>query len=294
MGLLGLYDQQAVGGNRVTHGFSFRPNGATGIVSGSTKGKRISTITRTGVGTYNVPFTHSAEALDSFVGFAQSADGVGLTVTGGDWDSTTNSMVLKVMRGAGGLGIIPLDITSMREIASDAIQNLAAHGGLLASDSDPALARVNGATDKALRVIWDTSNDTDEAQFAPVAKPPDFDAGSDVTVHLMMAKGSNTDTSFTVDVQAYDGVGDTEMGGATAAFAAAALAEKTVTLANANLAAGPGFLNISLVPGTHENDDLYLYAAWLEYTKLGQAVDLTADANNVIHGLAVFRNGADI
>ena len=37
----------------------------------------------------------------------------------------------------------------MREIASDDTQNLAAHGGLLASDSAPNLARVNGATDKA-------------------------------------------------------------------------------------------------------------------------------------------------
>jgi hypothetical protein len=44
-------------------------------------------------------------------------------------------------------GVIPLDITSLREIASNDIQALVAQGGILASDSVPNLARVNGATD---------------------------------------------------------------------------------------------------------------------------------------------------
>lgn len=165
------------------------------------------------------------------------------------------------------VGTIQLDITSLREIASNDIQALAAHGGLLASDSDPALARVNGATDKALRVIWDTSNDTDEAQFPPVAMPVDLDASTDLTIHLLMAMGGATDTP-TVDVQVFDAVGDTEMGGATGAVTGTSVAEYTVTIANANVSGNPtGFLNIALVPGTHENDALYLYAAWIEYAR---------------------------
>jgi len=163
-------------------------------------------------------------------------------------------------------GFIPLDITSLREISSNDIQNLAAHGGLLASDSDPSLARVNAATDKALRVIWDTSNDTDEVQFPPVPKPPDLNAGANVVVHLLMAMAGATDTP-TVDVQVFDGPGDTEMGGATAAVTGTAIVEYTVTIAAANIAAYPGFLNIALVPAAHENDALYLYGAWLTYQK---------------------------
>lgn len=163
-------------------------------------------------------------------------------------------------------GCIQLPITTLREIASNDIQALAAHGGLLASDSDPALARVNGATDKALRVIWDTSNDTDEVQFPPVALPPDFDASTDCTIHLLAAMGGATDTP-TIDVQVYNMTGDTEMGGATAAVTGTSIAEYSVTIANANVAVAPGFLNIALVPGTHENDALYLYAAWIEYTR---------------------------
>jgi len=163
-------------------------------------------------------------------------------------------------------GFIPLDITSMREIATNDIQALTAHGGILASDSAPLLKRVNGATDKALRVVWTAEADTDEAQFAPVAKPADLDAGTNLTIHLLCAMEGAADTPV-IDVQVYDGVGDTEMGGATAAITGTTVAEYTVTIAHANVAAAPGFLNISLVPAAHETDDLYLYAAWIEYTR---------------------------
>ena len=165
-------------------------------------------------------------------------------------------------------GTIPLDITTMREIATNDTQNLAAHGGILASDSAPNLARVNGATDKALRVMWTAEADTDEAQFAPVAMPADLDASVDVTFHALMAMEDTNDTP-TVDVQVFDGLGDTEMGGATGAVTGTAIAEYTVTIANANIGGPPtGFFNIVLIPAAHATDDMYLYAAWLEYTRV--------------------------
>ena len=167
-------------------------------------------------------------------------------------------------------GFIPLDITALREIATNDIQALAAHGGLLASDSDPSLARVNGATDKALRVIWDGAADTDEVAFPPVPMPPDLDETAAVTIHLLMAMAGATDTP-TVDVQVFDAVGDTEMGGATAAVTGTDVAEYTVTVAAANVSGNPtGFLNIALVPAAHTTDSLYLYAAWIEYTRKNQ------------------------
>jgi len=185
--------------------------------------------------------------------------------------NATTTIEVLLARGVGGRkpskGFVPLDITTMREIASDDIQALVAHGGLLSSDSDPALARVNGATDKALRVTWDGTNDTDEAQFAPVAMPHDLDAAQDLTIHFLMAMGGATDTP-TVDVQVFDGLGDTEMGGATAAVTGTTITEYSVTVANANVGGPPtGFLNIALVPGVHTTDDLHLYAAWVEYRR---------------------------
>lgn len=238
--------------------------------------------TATGTGTTTNLNTDSANGY--FFGFALEAIGAGEqdtinvlhvpspgagtlgTGTVGATQLAANSVGISELIGFLKKGTIQLDITALREIASNDVQNLAAHGGLLASDSAPALERVNGATDKALRAVWTAEADTDEAQFPPVALPQDLDSAIDVTIHLLMAMEGATDTP-TVDVQVYNGVGDTEMGGATAAVTGTSVTEYTVTIANANIGTIPGFLNISLVPGAHENDDLYLYAAWIEYTR---------------------------
>lgn len=164
-------------------------------------------------------------------------------------------------------GTIQVDLTRAIEIASNDTQNLAAHGGIMASDSTPTLARVNGATDKALRLTWAASN-SNEIAFPPIAKPADLDSSQDVTVHLWAGMAGATDTP-TIDVQAYDGVGDTEMGGATGALSDTA-GEVSVTLAAADIGAAPGFLNIALVPGAHTTDALYLYSVHLEYTRKTQ------------------------
>lgn len=115
-------------------------------------------------------------------------------------------------------------------------------------------------------MIWAASSSI-ECQFPSVPKPPDLDGTADLTVHLMMGKDTNTDNTVTVDVQVFDGVGDTEAGSATAALAAAALAEYNGTILAADLGEHPGFLNISLIPGTHTTDAIWLYAAWVEYAR---------------------------
>ena len=173
-----------------------------------------------------------------------------------------------VATGLRATGYIPLDLSSLREIASDDVQNLAAHGGLLASDSAPSIARENGATDKGLVVTW-AAGVVAEAQFGNVAKPVDLDSGQDLTVHLSVQMSGATDTP-TIDVQVYDGVGDTEMGGATAALSAT-LAELTATITAADLAAAPGFLAVNLVPAAHATDAIQLRAAWIEYQRLTQS-----------------------
>lgn len=163
------------------------------------------------------------------------------------------------------IGFIPLDITTVRIISSNAIQNTT-EGGVPDGNTTPILARVNGATDKALRLTWAATVET-EVQFAPVPKPPDLDGATDLTIHLLVAKDANNDATAAIDVQVFDGVGDTEMGGNTAAITETTPTEKTVTIAHANVGDPPGVLNISLVPGTHANDAIYLYAAWIEYTR---------------------------
>ena len=163
------------------------------------------------------------------------------------------------------LGFIPLNFFSAREVQSNEIPNQATlAGGILGADTTPILERISGATDKGIRLHWIVDG-VEEIQFEPIPMPPDLDETVDVTIHLVAESGS-TDTPV-IDVQVYDGVGDTEMGGNSGALADA-ITEVTVTIANADISGGPtGFFNISLVPAGHSTDPIFLYAAWIEYTR---------------------------
>jgi hypothetical protein len=236
--------------------------------------------------------------LDNAQATVRVADATPTIAQCGDYNSSNKTMQVRVLQGSvasvSALKTVPLGIARAREIASNNIQNLAAHGGILASDSVPDLLRVNGATDKALRLTW-AAGEQDEIQFEQFTKPADLDVSSDLTVHLMVAKDANTDTAAVIDVQAWDGVGDTEMGGNTAALATADLTEYTVTIANANIAAAPGFMNFGIIPGAHANDAIYLYDAWIEYASSETAMtfsltDLAADADAVVNLECTFRD----
>lgn len=165
------------------------------------------------------------------------------------------------------IGFIPLDINTVRIISSNAIQNTS-EGGFPDGNTDPILQRVNGATDKALRLVW-AANSVIEVQFGAVPKPPDLDDTADLSVHLLISKDTNTDTTAVVAVNIFDGLGDSNAGGNTTALATASITEYPVTLAAANLAAHPGMLNIAVIPGAHANDAVRLHAAWIEYARKG-------------------------
>lgn len=162
-------------------------------------------------------------------------------------------------------GTIQLNPTTARIIAANAVGNTT-EAGVPDGNTSPSLARVNGATDKALRIIW-AATAVEELQFAPIAKPQDIDDTATMTIHLMIGKDTNTDAAAVIGVSCWDGVGDTNCGGNTGALSAAALTEYTVTIAAADIAAAPGFFNVSLIPGAHGTDAVWLYAAWIEYTR---------------------------
>jgi predicted RecA/RadA family phage recombinase len=156
-------------------------------------------------------------------------------------------------------GFIPLDLFSARAISSDDI------GAVLDGTTAPELERVSTAGDQAARLKWLASS-VDEVQFAPVPMPPDWDEDQNASVHILAAMAGGTDTP-TIDIQVYDGTGDTEMGGATAALSSA-VAEVSFALSSANLSGHPtGFLNVGVVPGAHTTDAAHLYAIWVEYTR---------------------------
>ncbi len=166
-------------------------------------------------------------------------------------------------------GTIPLPLHNFRKVASNEIPAIAVasgNGGTLAVDSDPQLQRVNAATDKALRIEWESGSVLEITQ--QFIYPLDLDPAADVVVNLFAGmKAASVDVPV-LTVGFFEGIGDTNAGGNTAALSTTA-AWKTVTIAAADIGAAPNFGVISIVPGAHAtaSNDVYLYAAFLSYTR---------------------------
>lgn len=162
------------------------------------------------------------------------------------------------------VGQYNFDLTTARIIATNAIQNLTEAGIPDGNTAGPALARVNGATDKALRLSW-AAAEVNEIQFAPWELPPDLDKTAAITIRLRCAKSANANT-VTMAVGAFFGVGDTNAGGNTGTIGQAE-ATYDVVLAASDVPDAGGMLNVTLTPSAHAGDALYLYSAVALYTR---------------------------
>lgn len=157
--------------------------------------------------------------------------------------------------------LIPLAI--LRELSSGAIPNVAANGGLLASDTTPILNTVNGDTDGAFRVNWAAGNQDPIGFQVPL--PKDFDDSADLLIRIRAASESTNDTpTFASD--AYFDEGDTKVEDTSDAVSDS-YADKTITIAAADIPSGARTISVELTPGSHATDALYVTAIWLEYKR---------------------------
>lgn len=161
-------------------------------------------------------------------------------------------------------GVIQIGIDRCRILSSDAYLNTI-EGGTPDGNTNPALKRVNAATDKMARLEWAASN-SDEVDFPNFVYPPDLDDTQDITVHVLAAMAGVTDTP-TLAIGFFEGLGDTNAGGNTGAVTGTAIAEYTRTIAAADVGAHPKVAKFSIIPAAHTTDILSIYAAWVEYTK---------------------------
>ena len=223
----------------------------------------------------------SKKATGYFYGFALETVGSGLTATikvlhvpspgtgtlaSGSIGSTqlaTGAVTAAKLAATLKTGFIPLMLAGAREIATNDIINAAGIGGILSSDSTPALKRENGATDKKQMIEWVSSNNDEVVWDFPY--PPDLDDTADVVVHLLAMMSGATNTPV-LTVSYFEGIGDTNAGGNTAALGSS-LAEKTVTILAANIGTYPNGASIGIVPGAHTTDKVQLLAIWVEYTR---------------------------
>jgi hypothetical protein len=177
-----------------------------------------------------------------------------------------NAVTTAKLTATMGIGVYQLPLHAARIIASNdiGVKN-ATDGGAVSKDTTPIFERVNGATDKALRLRW-AASDSAEIQLPTFAYPPDLDDAAAVEVHLLAAMAGATNTPV-IAVSYFEGLGDTNAGGNTAAVTGTGIAEYTVTIAAGDVGAHPTFANIGLTPAAHTTDALYVYAAWIEYTR---------------------------
>lgn len=184
-----------------------------------------------------------------------------LVESGGEIDAASGAFIPPTIQAK---GHIPLSLGTARIISGNAIQNTT-EAGVPDGNTSPSLARVNGATDKMARLAW-AGGSAEEIQFESITYPQDLDDASAVTVHILAAMANTNDTP-TVAIGYFEGVGDTNAGGNTGAVTGATVAEYSATIAAADVGAHPKAAAITLTPGAHATDALYVYAAWVEYTR---------------------------
>jgi hypothetical protein len=167
-----------------------------------------------------------------------------------------------------GTGRINFDLFSARLIASNNIPNTAAtpSGGLLTSNTAPSIARTNGATDKSIVVSW-VATSVIELQLPTVYLPVDMDVTQACTLNILAAMATTTgpDTP-TVAFGLWDGIGGSNVGGNTGAVTGTTAAVYSFSVA-ANTLTANSVISCQLTPGTHANDAVNLYAAWISFTK---------------------------
>jgi len=151
---------------------------------------------------------------------------------------------------------IPIPLFSL--IEGDGTNTVAALG----PSTTPTLDMANGDTDSGLVVTWAASNN-DPVLFQ-VPLPPDIDTSADLVIHLRAKSGGSTDTPV-ISADAYFNEGDTKIEDDSAALGAS-YAEKTITIAAADIPAGAQTLTVELTPGAHTTDTVVVSAIWIEYT----------------------------
>jgi len=171
-------------------------------------------------------------------------------------------------------GWIGIPLSAWREVNSNDIPALsdtplsddpAGFGGLLATNTTPALQTANGDTDSSLELSWASSNSNAVIFQTPL--PPDFDPSSDLVLHINGYVGGTTDDPV-MALDTYFNHGDTKVEDTSEAISETTAATYTATIAAADIPTEPYTVTIEVTPGAHTTDELVWVATWLTYTKL--------------------------
>jgi hypothetical protein len=176
-------------------------------------------------------------------------------------------------------GYVPIPLTAWREVTSNDISDAGvgaadSSGGVLATDTTPALEYINGDTNSSLRLFWTNTADNRDPVVCQVVLPADLDETQPIYFKAVGVMSGVTNAPV-LDLDTYftelTGGGMTKVEDATGALSdavgvvsATIAASDFASLVNNNT---PLFATIELTPGTHSTDSIAIYGTYLQYTK---------------------------
>lgn len=165
------------------------------------------------------------------------------------------------------VGFIPIPLHSLRETTNFDVSNIAANGGILASDTTPIMDAINVATDGCQRILWASSNNDQVVFQAPL--PPYIDTTADLVIHMRIVSGGTTDAvGFTF--ASFFNEADTSVADTSGTNQTTTYAEVVATIAAADIPSGAQTLTCGLTPVAHTTDTLAMSSIWIEYTRVSR------------------------
>ena len=185
-------------------------------------------------------------------------------------DLENNSLYKIITAGAGANNMVNLSSLATRDIglaltdwlevsSTNDVSNIAANGGVLASDTTPA-AQADG-TFNTMEISWVTGNA--DLIGRHVSLPGDFDGTRDVTLSLEVYSGTTNDATMAVITSWDNSTPVTDSAAETTRSATRHTI--TSTIAAADIPDAPKNLTISINPPTHATDAIALCGAKLTY-----------------------------
>jgi hypothetical protein len=159
-------------------------------------------------------------------------------------------------------GFIPLPLITAREAVAGDGGAVAVAGGLLASDTTPALSGTG--TTVSQQALWAAANVDQILWDLPL--PEEFDGRDDVLVELWVASGGTTNLSSFSVLTSWDGganVTDT----ATDPAASTTVHKITARISAADIPDAAAFLSLALVPAAHATDTIALKSGRVLFTE---------------------------
>lgn len=163
-----------------------------------------------------------------------------------------------------GVGFIGIPLTSFREVTSAGdVGNIAAIGGVLASDTAPIL---RGDAAETFEIFWATGNvDPISTQ---IVLPPDFDGAQNLTVDLWVRSGATDAATFTVET-GWDGGALVSDSASDAGTKSATLHKITATVAAADIPNTARLLTLALTPtNAHATDGYAILGCAVNFSRV--------------------------